>query len=111
MKIKALFVVVFFLMGFMFMAPNTKDVYAMNECEIVWIGSQYPAATNHRIRLTHVPKPGEVQEFVNQLFVLPAEIANQMLAVSLTAMSTQKNLFVRIADDGLTIERLWVSNE
>jgi hypothetical protein len=115
MKIKAIVFTGVFLMGLIFMGTHIKDAGAELptvpiECQVVWIGTQHPAATNHRIRLTHVPTEGE-PVFVNQLFVLKPEVANQMLAISLTAMSLGKNIVVMIDDDGLTLTRLWVSNE
>jgi hypothetical protein len=118
MKIKAMLLTVFFLMGLVFMAPQKftgpKDVSASSlptfaTCEIVWIGTQADVVTKHRIRLTHVPKEGS-PVFVDKLFVFSSETAKEMLATALTAMSLGKTVYVEIKDDGLTLNRLWVQN-
>ena len=94
------------VMGIVLIGPMSANAATWATVSIDRVGTNATTNTNF-VYLTHVATS---PAFTNKQFGLEATMQNEMLATILTAISLEKNLNVRIMDDGITIDTLYIDN-
>ena len=94
MKINSLICAGLLLLGFVFITPETASSEEVFRTKVT-VDSVVQHTNYLRVRLSEV---GVSNPFTNKLFDVPAEKANQMLAILLTARSLGDNLSIAFFD-------------
>jgi hypothetical protein len=101
MKLKLTMMTGILLLGLVFMA-SYASASTWATVSIDRVGQSLGTSAGH---FTHV---SATPQFTNKYFAFRQQNAKEFLATALTAFSLGKDLVIRIADDGLTIDVMWI---